>query len=74
MGKFEFLSIATMNIFKLYDNKQAFEISFSEKVDNDDIYSIEEIIKDSFDMKKTTTLITPIIKKENIINLCNISK
>jgi [protein-PII] uridylyltransferase len=44
-----------MNIFKLYDNKKAFHISFSEKVDNEDLFLIEEIIKDSFDMSKTTT-------------------
>ena len=66
LGKLEFLNIASMNIFKLYDNKKAFEISFSEKVDKEDIYFIQEIIKDSFDMKKTTNLLTPIIKKENI--------
>ena len=71
LGKLEFLNIATMNIFKLYDNKKAFEISFSEKVDNDDIYFIEEIIKDSFDMNKTTNLLTPIIKKEDIKVDCN---
>jgi [protein-PII] uridylyltransferase len=66
LGKLEFLNIASMNIFKLYDNKKAFEISFSEKVDKEDIYFIEEIIRDSFDMSKTTNLITPVIKKENI--------
>lgn len=66
LGKLEFLNIAAMNIFKLYDNKKAFEISFSEKVDKEDIYFIEDIIKDSFDMSKTTNLIKPIIKKENI--------
>ena len=60
-----------MNIFKLYDDKKAFEITFSEKVDNDSLYLIEEIIKDSFDMSKTTTLITPVIKKENIKIDCN---
>jgi len=71
LGKLEFLNIASMNIFKLYDNKKAFDISFSEKVDNEDLYFIEEIIKDSFDMSKTTNLITPIIKKENIKIDCN---
>lgn len=71
LGKLEFLNIASMNIFKLYDNKKAFEISFSEKIDDEDIYLIEEIIKDSFDMSKTTNLITPVIKKENIKIDCN---
>jgi [protein-PII] uridylyltransferase len=71
LGKLEFLNIATMNIFKLYDNKKAFEITFSERVDDHSLYFIEEIIKDSFDMSKTTTLITPVIKKENIKIDCN---
>ena len=67
LGKLEFLNIASMNIFKLYDNKKAFEITFSEKINEEDIYFIEEIIKDSFDMSKSTNLITPIIKKEDIV-------
>lgn len=71
LGKLEFLNIDSMNIFKLYDNKKAFDISFCEKVDSEDLYLIEEIIKDSFDMSKTTTLLTPIIKKENIKIDCN---
>jgi [protein-PII] uridylyltransferase len=71
LGKLEFLNIASMNIFKLYDNKKAFDISFSEKVDNEDLYFVEEIIRDSFDMTKTTNLITPVIKKENIKIDCN---
>ncbi|MDY0052631.1 MAG: HD domain-containing protein [Aliarcobacter sp.] len=71
LGKLEFLNIASMNIFKLYDNKKAFDISFSEKIDKEDIYFIEEIIKDSFDMSKTTNSITPIIKKENLKIDCN---
>ena len=66
LGKLEFLNIASMNIFKLYDDKKAFEISFSEKINEEDIYFIEQIIKDSFDMSKSTSLITPTIKKENI--------
>ncbi|MCG3717372.1 protein-PII uridylyltransferase, partial [Aliarcobacter butzleri] len=44
LGKLEFLNIDSMNIYKLYDNKKAFEISFSEKIDPEDIYLIEEII------------------------------
>ena len=71
LGKLEFLNIASMNIFKLYDNKKAFDISFSEKVDDEDLFLIESIIKDSFDMNKTTTIKTPIIKKEGIKIDCN---
>lgn len=71
LGKLEFLNIASMNIFKLYDNKKAFDISFSEKVDNEDLFFIEEIIKDSFDMSKTVVTKTPIIKKDDIRIDCN---
>lgn len=71
LGKLEFLNISNLNIFKLYDDKKAFEISFSEKVDEDDILYIKEIIENSFDMSKTTKLITPVIKEENIKINCN---
>lgn len=71
LGKLEFLNIASMNIFKLYDNKKAFDISFSEKVDNEDLFFIEEIIKDSFDMSKTVVTKTPTIKKDDIRIDCN---
>ena len=66
LGKLEFLNIASMNIFKLYDDKKAFYISFEERVDDEDLPFIEDVIKNSFDMSKTTKLKTPIIKKENI--------
>lgn len=71
LGKLEFLNIASMNIFKLYDNKKAFDISFSEKVDSEDIFFIEEIIKDSFDMNKTIASKTPFIRKSDIKIDCN---
>ncbi|WP_122893909.1 [protein-PII] uridylyltransferase family protein [Arcobacter peruensis] len=71
LGKLEFLNIASMNIYKLYDDKKAFYISFTEKVDDEDLPFIEEVIKSSFDMSKTTRLMAPIIKKENIKVNCN---
>ena len=71
LGKLEFLNIESMNIFKLYDNKKAFEVTFCEKVDDDNLYFIEEIIKDSFDMTKTTMSKTPLIKRANIKIDCN---
>jgi len=66
LGKLEFLNISTMNIFKLYDEKKFFEISFSEKVTDEDLSLISQIIESSFDMNKKTKLITPVIKRENI--------
>ncbi len=52
MVKLEFLNIFSMNIFKLYDEKKAFEITFSEKVDQGDIELVKQIIESSFDMSK----------------------
>ncbi len=71
LGKLEFLNIASMNIFKLYDDKKAFYISFTERVDDEDLPYIKEIIKNSFDMTKTTKLLIPTIKKEGIKIDCN---
>lgn len=71
LGKLEFLSIYNMNIFKLYDEKKAFEIEFSEKVSNGEIAYIEQIIESSFDMSRNTRLITPTVKKEQIVVNCN---
>ena len=60
-----------MGIYKLFDNKKFFQISFNEKVDEDYLPTIEEIIKDSFDMKKDIKLIKPTILKNEISIECN---
>ncbi len=66
LGKLSFLNISGMHIFKLYDNKKYFDITFSQKVDEVDIPFIEEIIKNSIDMTKEFNFIKPIIKKNEI--------
>ena len=71
LGRLEFLNISTMNIFKLYDEKKFFEINFSEKVDDEDIPLIEQIIENSFDMSKKTKLLIPKIDKKDIEINCN---
>jgi [protein-PII] uridylyltransferase len=71
LGKLEFLNIASMRIFKLFDDKKCFEVTFSEKVDEGDLMFIEEIIQNSFDMSKTTKLAHIDIKKEEIEIDCN---
>jgi len=55
-----------MEIFKLYDNKKYFKIDFNESVEKSDIQPIETLIKQSFDMSKSTTLCKPIIREEEI--------
>lgn len=71
LGKLEFLNIASMRIFKLFDEKKCFEVTFSEKVDEGDLLFIEEIIQNSFDMTKTTRLNAPEIHKDEIEVDCN---
>jgi len=71
LGKLEFLNIASMNIFKLYDEKKFFEITFSEKVDEGDLNFIEEIISNSLDMSRTPKLKIPKIKRSEILIDCN---
>lgn len=71
LGKLEFLNIFSMNIFKLYDEKKAFEITFSEKVDQGDIELVKQIIESSFDMSKITKTRKPVIKKNEVIANCN---
>ena len=71
LGRLEFLNISTMNIYKLFDNKKAFEISFTEKIDHDDIKFIASIIEDSFDMSKKIQQKIPLIEEKGININCN---
>ncbi len=71
LGKLEFLNIASMNIFKLYDEKKFFEITFSEHVEEGDLSYIEEVIQSSWDMTKKVKLKKPHIKRDEILIDCN---
>ena len=71
LGKLEFLNISNMNIYKLFDNKKAFEISFTEKIDHDDIKFIASVIEDSFDMSKKIQQKVPEIRTRDISVNCN---
>ena len=71
LGKLEFLNIASMNIFKLFDEKKCFEIKFSEKIDEGDLLFVEEVINNSFDMTRSTKLIHPVLKENEILIDCN---
>ncbi len=66
LGRLEFLNINTMNIFKLFKDIKAFEINFCEKIDENDIPYIKEIIENSFDMNKKTKSLKPTIYKKDI--------
>ena len=71
LGKMQFLNIQSMGIYKLFDDKKFFEISFDQKLDEEDLLFIEQIIEDSFDMSKVIKLKKPNILKNEIIINCN---
>lgn len=66
LGKLEFLNIASMNIFKLFDDKKCFEIKFEESIDEADLLFVKEIVENSFDMKNKVKLNEPKIKESEI--------
>ena len=74
LGKLNFLNIAAMDIFKLYDNIKYFKIEFSQALDQDNILDIEDIIEDSFDMNKKLQLNRPKIEESEITLDCEHSK
>jgi [protein-PII] uridylyltransferase len=74
LGKLGFLDLINMEVFKLYDDKKYFKIDFNESVEDSDISHIETLIKQSFDMSKSTTLCKPIIKENEIKMECEHSK
>jgi len=67
LGKLSFLSISGMHIFKLYDDKKYFDITFSKNVDEVDIPFIQEIIENSIDMAKEFKFKKPTIKENEIL-------
>ena len=73
LGKLSYLDIASMEVFKLFDNKKYFRIEFLEQ-EGEDIGFIEDVIKNSFDMDRTINLPAPKIYKEHIKVDCNHSK
>ncbi len=71
LGKINFLSITSMGIYKLFDDKKFFEITFNDKLNEQDLPYIQEIIRSSFDMEKSAKIKKPEINKEDIIIDCN---
>jgi len=70
LGKLNFLNIAAMDIFKLYNNIKYFKIEFAQSIDEDELSLIEEIIEDAFDMNKQIQLKQPSIDKDEITLDC----
>jgi len=74
LGKLGYLDLINMDMFKLYDDKKYLKIDFHERVEEGDIHNIEMLIKQSFNMSKSTTLCKPIIKEDEISMDCEHSK
>ncbi|MEA3315529.1 MAG: HD domain-containing protein [Campylobacterota bacterium] len=71
LGRFNFLNITSMGIYRLFNNKKFFEITFDKKIDDEDILFIEDIIKSSFDMDKKIRIKKPKILEKDITIDCN---
>lgn len=74
LGKLSYLDLVQMDIYKLFDGKKYFQIDFNEKVTENDIELICELIDNSFDMSKKVTLKKPTILKGEIDINCEHSK
>ena len=70
LAKLSNLNLVNMDIVKLFDDKKYFKIDFNQKVNQDDIEDIEQIIHNSFLKQKRINLPKPDIKKEDITIDC----
>lgn len=66
LSKLTNLDVVNMDICKLFDDLKYFKIDFSTKVDKEDILLIEEILHNSFDDSKKSTLHLPVIQKKEL--------
>lgn len=74
LGKLSTLGVVHMDICKLFDDLKYFKIDFSTKVNSEEIPHIKEILLDSFDDTKKSTLTPPDIKKDELQIDCEHSK
>jgi len=74
LGKLSYLDLVQMDIYKLFDGKKYFQIDFNEKVTENDIEIIRELVENSFDMSKKVTLKKPTILKGELEINCEHSK
>ena len=66
LAKLAHLEVVNMDIFKLFDGCKYFKIDFTDKVTEDDLASIEQIIHNAFIIKERGILKTPSIKKKEL--------
>ncbi|NOQ32070.1 MAG: HD domain-containing protein [Helicobacteraceae bacterium] len=66
LGRLSYLNIVSMDVFTLFDNVKYFRLKFFNSPNEDEIFEIERIVEDSFDMSQEINLKKPLIKKEEI--------
>ena len=66
LGKLAFLDVAGMDIYTLYDDLLYYKIEFIQQADETLLTQLEEIVDDSFNMYKETSLKIPRITKKEI--------
>ena len=74
LGKLSHLELVGMEIFKLFDGIKYFVLEFNDTILNDEIPTVEAMIRDSFDMEKSIRLTKPKIKTKEITIDCEHSK
>jgi len=74
LHKLNRFQVVSMEIVKLFDGLKYFKIDFNEKIEKDDIFMLENFIKDSFLPQTKLNLKKPKIKKREISIDCNHSK
>jgi len=75
LSRANFLSVVSLDIFEFFDGIKYFQIDFSESVSEENLFYIENLIESSFlaDRKKLK-IISPNIKKDEVILDCEYSK
>ncbi len=74
LGKLSSLDVASMEVFKLFDEIKYFKIEFIKSIEEENISFIRQIIEDSFDMNRKTRLKKPQILPQEIHIECEHSK
>lgn len=74
LSKLSTLEVVNMDICKLFDELKYFKIEFSDTLNAEDIHRVEQILHDSFDDSKKSTLSIPEIKEEELHIDCEYSK
>ena len=74
LGKLSNLEVVNMDISKLFNELKYFKIDFATKLEEDEIYPVEQIIVDAFDPAKKSIKTIPLISRKDIDIDCEHSK